>query len=250
MSLIEELKKPYNFLSTAIGVLGILFGFWLYYISQERREPFYLAKESVQIFDSSAASPTIKLTDKAGITVGENVYVVETSIWNAGKRPIEPSDVRIPLTLNLAGAKRILDYGVVEQNQPLISDINLSPVASSQTALSVSFKHLDPGLGARVKVVYAGHKDPEITLRGAIVGATIKDGTSLIYKFLPRWLTLFLSAALGWLLSGWSQSLAKRVPKDWPKGRRRFIKASIVLGTIAAILLLLRLLFGFTLPPV
>ncbi|MGQ4661632.1 hypothetical protein [Lysobacter sp. F6437] len=250
MSLSEELKKPYNLLSTAIGVFGILLGFWLYYISQERREPFYLAKESVQIFDSSAASPSIELTDKAGVTVRENVYVVETSIWNAGKRPIEPSDVRIPLTLNLAGAKRILDYGVVEQNQPMISEVSLSPVTGSKTALSISFKHLDPGLGARVKVVYAGQKDPEITLQGAIVGATIKDGTSVIYKYLPQWLSLFLSATVGWLLSGWSKTLAKRVPTDWPKGRRRFIKAAIFLGTIGVILLILRLLFGFTLPPV
>lgn len=182
--------------------------------------------------------------------MGENVYVVEPSIWNAGKEPIEPADVRIPLILNFTGATRILDYGVVEQNQPLISDTQLSSVANNKAAISISFKHLDPGLGARIKVVYAGRNDPGISLRGAIVSATIKDGTSVIDKYLPHWLTLVLSALLGSLLSGWSQSLAKRVPMDWPKGRRRLIEVSIFLGTITALLLILRLLFGFTLPPV
>jgi len=250
MSLFEELKKPYNFLSTAIGVLGIIFGFWLYHLGQERREPFYLAKESVQIFDSTASSPTIRLTDKSGATVDDSVYVVEASIWNAGKKPIEPSDVRIPLRINLAGARRILDFGVVAQNQPQISDVRVSLAKDSSNSLDMDFKHLDPGLGVRIKIVYAGQDDPEVALQGAIVGATIKDGTSFIYKYLPRWLTMFFSAGAGWFLSGWSQSLARRIPKDWPKGRRRFIRISIVVATIAILLLLLKVLFGFTLPPV
>ena len=250
MSLLVELKKPYNALSTAIGIIGLVLGIWLYYISVERREPYYLAHDVVQVFDSKVATPKIRLSDEAGTAVTDSVYLIEVSVWNDGKHPIEPSDVRIPLALQVQGAERILDYSVVAENQPRISKIRVTPIKDQPSLLGLGFAHLDPGLGARIKIVYAGTANAKVSLNGAIVGTKIKDGSSSIYNYLPRWLTTIMSAILGVVAADFGKALIRRVSSDWPAGRRRFIKTAIFAGTIAILLLLLRLIFGSTLPPV
>jgi hypothetical protein len=250
MQLIEELRKPYNLLSTAIGVLGIIIGLWLFFLGQEKREPYYLAGKTTQVFDSAASFPTIKLTDKAGTQVNENVYLTEIAIWNGGGKPIEPSDVRIPLAVQLTGANRILDFSVIKQNQPLISEFAIAADPQVPNRLSISFKHLDPGIGARIKVLYAGKEAPEVSLQGAIVGARFINGNSLIDEYLPSYVTIFLAALVGALVSRAGQFVYKKIPNEWPAFRRRFIKFSVFILSVAILLFALKIFFGFTVPPI
>lgn len=250
MSLFEEIKKPYNLMSTIIALIGVILAIWFYCSSQEEREPYFLAKEPLQVFDRNVSLPSIRLIDKGGNAINENVYLMEVSFWNAGKKPIEPPDVRIPLALRLVGVTRILDYGVVGQNQPKITDFALVPITGASDQLGISFKHLDPGLGGRFRIIYTGRKDPGVSIEGAVVGAEIKRGGSPLDGLLPHSMAIGLSGGLGALVFQISKEMVTRVPKELSVRRRRWMQFLIILITALLCIFLLKFISGFKLPPV
>ena len=52
MTLIEDLKKPFNLLSTFIAVVSLLLSLYFYFEAQQKREPVFIQHESSQIFNS------------------------------------------------------------------------------------------------------------------------------------------------------------------------------------------------------
>jgi hypothetical protein len=188
MTFLEEFKKPFNIFTI---FFAIAIGYWFYYISLEASEPYYTVSDSIKIFDKSNSANSIKVINKQGNIVEDSVYAIEVTLWNAGKRPIEQEDVRIPLSIHLQHAFKIIDAEVVQEIEPEVSVFRIVQNVKKPNSLDFSFKHLDPNLGAKIKIVYTGVEDPGIKFNGRILGAEFKNGASPIEQ-LPQYTIFFV----------------------------------------------------------
>lgn len=189
MTVLAELKKPFNLLSTAIAVLSLLLSVHFYLESLQRREPYYLAYQSAQIYNKAVASPKITVIDSAGKPVSGDIHVLEVSFWNNGKLPIEPSEVRTPIIFEFPDGYRLLESKVVRENKPAITSFTLFELPISEASsprVKLEWTHLDPGLGARLQFIYVGEANPELKINWNILDAEIKNGSGLLKRMLPE----------------------------------------------------------------
>jgi hypothetical protein len=186
MALFEELKKPVVVISLLLGISSLVLSYLLYLKSQQSRRPTYLVSDKrYKIFDAGIKSPKLRLLDENNNLVNEDVYVAEVTFWNSGNLPIQSSDIRQPIRILVTGCKKILDYEVVHQTHPQICNFlvyadTIDRFPSGVEALRVHWELLDPGFGARIKIVYSGKQDAVISMDGYILGvSSFVDATSL-----------------------------------------------------------------------
>ena len=203
LTVLDDLKKPFNLLSMVIAVLGILMGVYFYLESRQRREPYYLLHQSSQIYSKAVTSPKITVIDSLGKAVSGNIHVLELSFWNAGKLSIEPPDVRTPIFLEFPEGYRLLDFNVVRQNKPAVTAFKLSELPTdnaSQPRVRLDWAHLDPGLGARLQFIYVGDANPKLRFKGDILDAEILDASAVLDRTAAGWLVM--AAVMAILITG------------------------------------------------
>ena len=198
MTVIEELKKPFNLLSTVIAVLSLLLSVYFYFEWLQKREPYYLLHKSSQIYNKAVSSPNITVADSSGRTVSGNIHVLELSFWNNGKIPIEPADVRTPVFIEFPEGYRLLDFKVALENKPAVTAFKVSEVlpVGNSPQIQLQWAHLDPGLGARIQFIYVGEANPLLTFGGDILDAEILDGTALLRRVGNEWTRLIAFSAI------------------------------------------------------
>ena len=245
MTVLDELKKPFNLLSTAIAVFSLLLSVYFYFESLQRREPYYLPYQSAQIYNKAVASPKITVIDSTGKPVSGDIHVLEVSFWNNGKLPIEPSDVRTPIVFEFPNGYRLLDSKVVHENKPAITAFMLFELPISENSsprIKLEWAHLDPGLGARIQFIYVGEANPELKINGDILDAEIKNGSGLLKRILPEWVRLFVLVVL--CMVGLILVNSVEV-KQTPNRSRKFVLVSalvkliVILGCVVLVFWLL-----------
>jgi len=175
MTLIEDVKRPFNLIILAIALLAIALAVYFFKASQkERRLAYSVPKEPDIVFNSKKSGPSIRVLDKDSTVVEDDVFLFTMAIWNAGNMEIEPADIRKPLRLDLPDCRKILDYVITFQSHPDIMKISVSEVRYSRGTdskrLQFSWDHLDPGMAFKVRVIYAGSKESKIMISGNIIG--------------------------------------------------------------------------------
>lgn len=224
MSFFDEIKKPLNILNVGIAVFSLLLSVYFYLESRQKREPVFLAHTSSQIYNKANATPKLRLIDQSGQPIDGNVHVLEVSFWNHGRQPIEAADVRTPVYIEFPSQPRVLEYSIVRQNKPAITDFKLADVSSQspdRPRVGIQWAHLDPGLGARLQFIYIGDKDPSISFGGDILDAEISDGASIIGRVGGVGAVSVLAALVGALTTEVFKSTKKRVQITLPIWRRR-----------------------------
>jgi ABC-type dipeptide/oligopeptide/nickel transport system permease subunit len=245
MTLLDDIRRPFNLLSTVIAVVSLALSIYFYFEAQQKREPYYIVKETSQIFNTANATPNLRLIDKNGNRINGDVHLLEVSFWNGGRQTIESHDARTPIYLELPVDTRIIDFSISKENKPDISRFKLSPAVGDQAEpqkLFIEWQHLDPGLGAKIQVIYVGQRNPKLIFGGDILDSEIRDGSSLANRLLGSALSTLVAAVLGALVSQVVGYAVKRVPASLPQWRRRLTKiivAAILYGPMAVLLWLL-----------
>ncbi|MFZ2854664.1 MAG: hypothetical protein WAZ34_11220 [Rhodocyclaceae bacterium] len=230
MSLVEEIRKPFNLLNTAIALVSLALSVYFYLEAKQKREPYYLAHQSSQIYSKANSSPKLHLIDKSGKQIDGDVHVLEFSFWNHGRLPIETSDARTPVFVQFPKSTTILDYSIVRENKPDISAFKLEQsVDQVAPRLALKWTHLDPGLGARIQVIYIGEKNPPLLFGGDVLDTEIVDGAPMMERLVGGKVAPFLAALLGIFASESSKQAFRRVPIEIPKWRRRLVKFLVLL---------------------
>jgi hypothetical protein len=216
MLIFDELKRPFNAFTTAMAAVGIALSIYFGLESRQKREPYFIAHETSQIYNKKNPSPKLNLIDQSGTKIDGDVHVIEVSFWNKGRQSIEPSDIRTPILMEFPAGTHILDFSVVRQNKPDITQFRLLDAPTkeaSQSQLSLQWLHLDPGLGAHLQVIYIGEKNPNLVFKGDILDAEIANGAALIeYHGFGRIVTIIFSFALASIASYLVEAAGKRVP--------------------------------------
>ncbi len=224
MHLIEEIRKPFNLLNVGIAVVSLLLSVYFYFESRQKREPVYLSRPTSQIYNKANATPKLRLVDQAGSPIDGNVHILEVSFWNHGRQPIEAADARTPVYIEFPPQTRLLEYSIVRQNKPSITDFKLTELPSQSTdrpRIGLQWTHLDPGLGARLQFIYVGDKNPPIAFGGDILDAEITDGASVVDRFGGSTAISILAALVGAITTELFKATNKRVQTALPKWRRR-----------------------------
>ena len=168
MQFLRELLRPANAISISIGVVGLIATIITYVIPLHKPRISYHTT-SIQVVDQNETLP-LSVIDGLGHRVTENVFVSSVTLWNAGSLPIDPSNVRVPLTVVLHESTRIIDARLDFSTSQNISGFQIDTDEKSQNAIRVGWRFFDPSEGLRIRIVYASKRISPVDVVGLIFG--------------------------------------------------------------------------------
>lgn len=203
MTLIEEIKKPFNIITLSLTVVSLLLSVFFYFDGKKEKNISYqLVEPTSLIFDSKNSSSKIKLFEKDSILITDNVYVQTGTIWNSGDFPILKSDIRKQMAIKLNGAKRILDFKIVKQKDASIANFKL--MQGDEQSINIGWEYFDPTYGFVFQVIYIGEDNPKFELQGKILDISgfskVKQDEKVDKKV---WIALIIAYSLMTLLLIW-----------------------------------------------
>lgn len=168
MTFWDEAKRPYNLTMLGFAIVALITGFYFYYEAKRVRNISYqINEQTLKLYDKNNSSPAIKLLERDSIVITQNVYLFSGLIWNSGDLPINKEDVRESLSIRLKDIERILDFKIIKQTEPNISQFKLTKKANDE--LGVDWKYFDPNYGFSFQIIYIGKEMPGFNLTGKIL---------------------------------------------------------------------------------
>jgi len=174
----------WNFLSLAIGVVGVALAVYFNLINQKEREPAFLTTKGLLVYasQSNIEAPKYRMVwaDEGGEKpIVDNVYVQELAFWNKGKLPIEKRDILTPLGFKYPDGVVVIDAFVSESNRALV----VKPTVDFDgREVGFSFDILEMGEGFKVQVVFASPDYVKPGIHGDIKGVREFDSKSELTK--------------------------------------------------------------------
>lgn len=185
----NEFKKPFNVISLALAVIGILIGAYFYLVSKQYKQISYQIDEtSSKIYDSKNTTSSLRVLGFDSIPIKENVYYIRGKLWNSGNLPIVKSDVRLPLSIQILSCKKILDYKIEKQYDTLQG---FKLIKINNNTLEVDWKYFDPENGFTFQIIFLGDEIPNAKISGKLLSISefvkVNEGTkdSLWLGILP-----------------------------------------------------------------
>ncbi|PWI46427.1 hypothetical protein CEE45_16920 [Candidatus Heimdallarchaeota archaeon B3_Heim] len=255
MNVFDDLKKPFNVFLVVMAVVGWIINAYFFFKSERIRGPTYLVSSEInKVYDSKKVSPKLILLKTPGEKIEKDVFLVTVHFWNSGKLPIEPQDIREPVKFTIRNCEEIVDYNVISETNPEITDFRVSP-GGDRKSLILNWAHLDPKNGAKFQVFYTGPPNPEYLFTGNILGSTVfLDGRSLGKRVQRTKLgAVLVSVVVGagsGLLGWWGSTLYVDVKLRRRKGIH--VRVAIFLAALSGYLLFIyvMLLTSGKIPPV
>src|SRR6476660_1705585 len=150
----EEPQRPKAFdimgwLGLVMGVAGLVTGYVYYAWTITYPEIAWWSTDQI-VFNSQNANPDIRLIDKSGTQIVQNVYATNISISNAGSSLLERANdvnslVRSPLKiafLDMDGSSgRLLSASIVAVSEH--APVKLSCQLSDDSSLLLTWDHFD-----------------------------------------------------------------------------------------------------------
>lgn len=137
------------------------------------------------------------------------INATQLAIWNAGNKPILPTDVLDSILLSFDAPIEILGASIRKTTREIVTP-NVTIVGADRNVVNFRFKVLEPGDGAVVQVIYAGDTGARIRASGNVIGQSKIRVTSVAstkaYDSEPetrwsRWLKTMLVALIVGLLT-------------------------------------------------
>ena len=119
---LTDFRKPVNLAALGVGVVGVLLSVLIYFWSRHEAKLSYYTS-TIQVVDQKETVP-FSVIDSAGQRVTENVYATNITMWNSGDLPIDPGNVRRPLTISLQAPVRIIDAKIQYSTNDNISEFH------------------------------------------------------------------------------------------------------------------------------
>lgn len=174
MSLLRDLKRPFNAITTVIALISIVLSVYFYSNPRRDRGISFQKFDISRIYNSQSSTPRLRLIDENSAVVPQDVFVVAFVFWNSGSEPIEPIEVRRPLKIILETPARILDAAIVKETDPEVSRFrliaDLDPAVAAKREINLTWDHFDPNQGVKVQVIFASDRLATFSIEGAILG--------------------------------------------------------------------------------
>lgn len=164
----NDFKKPVNYIPLTIGIIGVVLSIIFFLSTIKKHEISYLQNgDTSLIFDSKSSSPAIKLYVKDSVLITKNIYIYTGQIWNSGDFPIEKTDIRVPIIINLNNNTKILDFKILKERDAKIALFSFSKV--NDNLLRINWKYFDPNYGFRFQIIYESKSESGLKLTGKLL---------------------------------------------------------------------------------
>jgi hypothetical protein len=227
---LHEFKRAFNAINLLLTILSLLVAFVFYKKAEGRREIVYYVSRLSTVYNSRASPPKIKVLDASAKPIAGNIYLMTFAFWNSGNLPIEHADMRTPIEIVFEPCDRILDYSILNQSDPAITQFKLREVAVEGAprarAIQLTWQHFDPKEGIRFQVLFAGDNDSVAKWGGKFAGAgkfvsgkrySEKRGAAPLLLVIGLWLAAAIAVVVAQLI--WQDT----------KGKKRFVFLTILL---------------------
>lgn len=227
---LKEFKRPFNAINLLLTILSILVAFVFYKRAESRREIVYYVSGFSTVSNSRTSPPKIKVLDANSKPIPGNIYLMTFAFWNNGNLPIERADMRTPIEIIFEPCDRILDYSILDQSDPDVTQFKLREVTVEglprARAIQLTWQHFDPKEGIRFQVLFAGDSDSVAKWGGKFAGTgKFVNGKSFSQKrasvsvllAVGLWLTAVIVVVLAQLI--WQET----------RGKKRFVSMMILL---------------------
>ena len=171
-----------NISAILVGLALTIFGAVLgYYISEKQPSVSWTTKTQI-ILSHENADTSLRVLDSSGSEIKQEVFASEISVWNSGDTLIDELDessiVREPLTFSLktldwlpqtrnAQRPSILSISTVRETTPPPVGLHLEQRGDEIIA---RWKHLDPGCGFQMLVIFTGTDADYVAAHMSVVG--------------------------------------------------------------------------------
>jgi hypothetical protein len=163
-------------LGLLVGVLGLGLSYYFYRESTERREPTFVVDpiRTALIDSAKLQSSAINITRANGSRVEGDVTAVRFFLWNAGRQPIREAHVLSPLRVMFDNpAVEVLEVRLLRASREAVVGAAHSVVPRGDgrgPGVGLSFRILDHGDGMAYQILFAGPRESQLRIAGAIEG--------------------------------------------------------------------------------
>lgn len=152
-----DLKKNiFNYISLAVGILGLVSSYYFYAQSIKVKEPTFVVSDSEQIFSGNKFGENKRFTlvdNSTNASVNESVYIQKITFWNKGRDAIKSQDILTHLKFDYADTASLIDVSVSESTRKSVVKPEL--VSLRENDFSFKFALLEENDGFTFTVIYA-----------------------------------------------------------------------------------------------
>jgi len=200
--------SPYSSaISTILGIIGILLGVYFYLESRERPELTYSVSPVRTAVVNKGQISKLKVLFN-GVETTADISAAQVAIWNDGKRPIRPENVRKAVTIKLQGNTPILEATIKKTNREVVQFV-VDQSKLQVGEIGVSWNMLERNDGAVLQVIYAGSPGLGLSCEGIIESqGDVKEATrpnrimSLAWFFVGGFMSSAVTVVLYFSISG------------------------------------------------
>ena len=171
------------------------------------------------IYNSQSSSPSIRVIDKDSTLIKDNIYLFDITIWNSGQLPIDGTDIRRAIHINLSHCEKLLDYKIIKEKYPDITKVSITEDNCSNKngkCINIIWDHLDPSLGFKLQIMYVNKLASNVYLDGMISGinsfndsSSLKEKNALLYWILYAVMLIIMQIAV-WKLMNFASSFTEK----------------------------------------
>jgi hypothetical protein len=176
----DEWTKLNEVIAYILALLGIVGGGIIaayYHRKAQKSGKLAMHTNQLQVIDKTKIGQTsLRIKDKSGEEINDDVYVANVTIWNVGNAEIKKEDVRTPYRISMAQNKNGSHQDTIAENPRILE---LTPIFFTkdnqkfkidENTGEISWEHFDAHQGFRVKIIYAANSTQKPYLYGEAVG--------------------------------------------------------------------------------
>ena len=148
------------------SVVGVALAVY-FYVAAEARPGLTTFVHPVRATVVKGGQASALAVSFSGIQIKSDISAAQVAIWNAGKAPIRPTDVRRPITISVGAP--ILEASIRKRSRDVVR-VDLDRSGFQKGSVGVTWDILEQGDGAVIQVIYAGNADAPFHTAGAVVG--------------------------------------------------------------------------------
>ena len=156
------------FFGATVGILGLFFGIYFYFQGiQKPGLTFYISPSRASLVKSDETNE-LKVSF-GGAEIQGDVSAVQIAVWNSGKKPITPSEIRSKIVIEASPGTPILKARLRKSTRVSNSvEIDDSKLAAGQVGLS--WHILEENDGFLLQLLYNGDTSKSFLINGEVVG--------------------------------------------------------------------------------
>jgi len=218
------MRKFFEYLGYALGIIGIVLSIYFYEISKKERRPtFVIEPIRTEIFNSKKLiNSPIRIIKSDSQEIKRDLTIIRFYFYNKGKESIKKENILTQIRIKTDPNTKIIDYKILKQARA-INEVQLVPIDS--TTIEIVFRILEFNDGFTGELLVEGNSQTDLKIGGIIEGSTeFSIFPASIYQVISKTFLYFLLGllALGIFILSTGRSGAYDPEYVYSKSRQKY----------------------------